>query len=136
VRLAIAIGDLFVDRLGLATDTFTGPDRPRFSALLMTMLAWHFTGGEIRYEPLPPQPLADFLREAVSRRTAPRDAMHGAWDSLLAALISRGQLDETDAALIDAFARACIAQLSAECASLDPDAPLDPRFVSTLLVEP
>ncbi len=134
VRMAQAIGDMF-ERLGLAPETFSGPDRPRFSTLLMTMLAWQATERSLRCEPLPQGRVADFLRNVVSRRTAPPDAPLRAWRALLAALLSRQALNETDVPLIDAFARACLEQLSTECGSLEPGTPVDPRFVSSLLLE-
>jgi len=37
--------------------------------------------------------------------------------------------------VLTAFGRACCEELAAECGALDPGVPVDPRYVSCLLIE-
>jgi len=134
VLVAEAVGRLLVERMELDPAMLSTLDHPRFGTLLLTALAWHATGGVAGFDPLPQETVAAFLRTVASRRTAPAQAPDRAWRSLLSALASLHHLPAEETALLDGFGRACLEQLAAECSSLDPGVPVDPRFVSTLLV--
>jgi hypothetical protein len=108
---------------------------PRFSTFFLTLLAWHATRRELSTDALPGAVVSDFLRTVASRRTAARDAEERALEALVRSLIERFVLSAREAALLRAFGRACLERLDSECAALDPGVPLDPRFVSCLLLE-
>ena len=76
---AFVLSDLlrrtFLERLGVdPTATAAGGAQPTFGTFLLTSVAWHSGGGEIRADPLPAEVAASFLRNVASRRTAPSDA--------------------------------------------------------------
>jgi len=108
---------------------------PRLGALLLTTLAWHATRGELRSHPLPADVIADFLRTVASRRTAAPQAPQRAFERLLNRLVEEYSLDAREGALIRGFGRFALEQLSGACAGLDPGVPVDPRFVSCLLID-
>lgn len=142
VEIAEAVGNLLVGRFGLDLKKTLEQERveraelPRFSTFLLTFLAWHAARGELRGEPLPTDVVADFLRTVASRRTADPDAPARALGGWVVKLGEQFSLDAQTLSLVEAFGRACLEQLAAECASLDPGIPLDPRYVSCLLIEP
>jgi hypothetical protein len=134
------IGSIFVHRLGLNTGRLLeGPadfpfGNPRFSTLMMTMMAWHAARKEIRLEPLPSDVLADFLRIVASRRTADAEAPDRALDNLVQRLTVKTELDPEDGAALHRFGRACLPTLRAECGQMDPGSPPGQRDVTCLLI--
>ena len=134
------IGSIFVHLLGLditrllqeSTDFPHG--NPRFSTLMMTMMAWHSARMEIRLEPLPGDVLADFLRTVASRRTADDEAPARALTALVRRMTESLELDLRDGAALQGFGQACLPALRAECGQMDPGAPPDQRTVSCLLI--
>ena len=140
LEIAEGVGRLLVDRLGL--DLRQALDRartergepPRFSTFVLTFLAWHAARGELRGEPLPDDVLSDFLRNIASRRTADAEAPARALDAWVRGLRDAFALDTQEEAVLAAFGRACLEQLAAECGSLDPGTPVDPRYVPCLLI--
>jgi len=138
VETARAVGALFIERLELEVGRFVataGTDgSARFSTLLLTMLAWHATRGEPKAEPLPRDVAADFLRTVASRRTAAAESPGRALDALVADLAGRFALPPLERAMIQAYGRASLERLAAECATLDPGVPLDRREVSCLVL--
>ena len=71
----------------------------------------------------------------ASRRTAPPDAPGRALEALTQGLMTRFELSSREAAVLDRYGRACLEQLTAECASLDPSVPPDPTAVPCLLLD-
>ena len=140
LELAEFLGQLMVDHLGLDLEHAIGrelPDGahpPRFSTLLLTFLAWHAARDELRGDPLPDDVLSDFLRNVASHRTADPDAPSRALETLTHRLVQAFDLGSRQMALLSSFGRACLEQLTAQTASLDPGIPVDPRYVSCLLV--
>ncbi len=134
------IGSIFVQRLGLdiarllEESTEFPYGNPRFSTLMMTMMAWHATRREIRLEPLSADVLADFLRTVASRRTADAEAPDRALTALVRCLVETTELDPGDGAALQGFGQACLPTLRAECGQLDPGAPPGQRSVSCLLI--
>lgn len=108
----------------------------RLSTLLRTLLAWHVTRNEGRADPLPDDVVADFLRNYVSRRTAAPDAAGRGLQSLIESVTQTAGLDSREIAVVSAFGRFCLEELLQQCAGLDPGVPVDPRYVSSLLLEP
>ena len=141
LELAEFLGQLMIDHLGLdlehalARELPDGGDPPRFSTLLLTFLAWHATRDELRCDPLPADVLSDFLRNVASRRTAAPDAPARALEALTRRLVEDFKLGSRPLPLLNRFGRACLEQLSAQTAALDPGIPIDPRYVTCLLVE-
>ena len=134
------IGSIFVHHLGLdiprLLEGSTGfpYGNPRFSTLMMTMMAWHAVRKEIRLEPLPSDVLADFLRTVASRRTADAEAPDRALEAMVRSLNETAGLSSGDGAALHGFGQACLPTLRAECGQLDPGSPLDQRVVSCLLI--
>ncbi len=134
------IGSIFVHHLGLdiprllegSADFPYG--NPRFSTLMMTMMAWHAARKEIRLEPLPSDVLADFLRTVASRRTADAEAPDRALEAMVHSLNETTGLCTADGAALHRFGQACLPALRAECGQLDPGSPLNQRAVSCLLI--
>ena len=141
LELAEFLGQLMVDQLqldlaqALERELPDGADPPRFSTFLLTILAWHAVRDELRSDPLPDDVLADFLRTVASRRTAGPDAPSRALEALTHRLCQAFDLGPNQRLLWTGFGRACLAQLTAQTASLDPGIPVDPRYVSCLLVQ-
>ena len=141
LEIAEVVGALLVDRCGLDVAralTTPRPERaeaPRFSTFLLTFLAWHAARGELRGDPVPADVVADFLRTVASRRTAGPEAPLRALEAWIVGARQAFTLDAQQAAVLAAFGRACLEQLAAECGALDPGVPLDPRYVSCLLIE-
>jgi hypothetical protein len=141
LEIAEGVGRLLVDRLGLDLPRALDRERPeraeppRFSTFVLTFLAWHAARGELRGDPLPDDVLSDFLRNVASRRTADPDAPARALDAWVRSLRDEFELDAQEGAVLAAFGRACLEQLAAECGSLDPGTPVDPRYVPCLLIE-
>jgi hypothetical protein len=137
--MAEVVGALVVDRLGLdvprVLERSGDPGAPpcRFSTILLTVLAWHATRGELRGDPLPGDVTADFLRTVASRKTADADAPARALDRLVAALADAQALSPRETAVLTAFGRFCLEQLDEECGGLDPGVPVDRHCVSCLL---
>ncbi len=135
------IGSVLVDRMGLDISRLLADSDdlplggPRFSTLLLTMMAWHAARGELRLEPLPADVAADFLRTVASRRTADDQAPTRALDSLVATLTTRLDLSSPEIAAMKGYGLASLASLAEECASLDPGAPMSRRSISCLLLE-
>jgi len=140
LETAELIGRLMADRLGLDVGTVVrgcdaaGSDPPRFSAFMLTLLAWHAARSELRGDALPPDVATDFLREVASRRTAPKDAPALAMDSLVDRMAGAFELSGREAELLRKFGDTCVARLAEECAALDPGVRVDPRFVTCLLL--
>jgi hypothetical protein len=141
LEMAEIVGRILVDGLGLdvqrVLDSADGADATplRFSAIVLTVLAWHATRAELRGDPLPSDVTADFLRGVASRRTAASDAPARAMAALTTTLAGRFGLQPREISVIEAFGRFCLEQLAAECGSLDPGVPIDRRYVSCLLLE-
>jgi hypothetical protein len=139
--LAETIGRVFVDRLHLDVSRVIGESRagtedpPRFSCLLLTLVAWHSVREECRLEPLPPEVVADFLRNIASRRTAPPEAPARALENLVRRLADRLDLDPSENAGVRAFGKACLQELASQCGGLDPGVPVSEREVSCLLLQ-
>lgn len=142
LQIAEMLGRLFVERLGLDVAAVLDSERPeraesaRFSTFLLTLLAWHAVRGEIDGSALPPATVASFLERVASERAAPPEAPRLALAALGDELERQLRLTADDRALFDAFGRACLLQLAQECRGLDPALPVDPRYVSCLLIEP
>jgi hypothetical protein len=140
LEIAEGVGRLLVDRLGLDLPRALDRDRPeraeppRFSTFVLTFLAWHAARGELCGDPLPDDVLSDFLRNVASRRTADPEAPARALDAWVRSLRDGFALEARDEAVLVAFGRACLEQLAAECGSLDPGTPVDPRYVACLLI--
>jgi hypothetical protein len=141
LETAELIGRLMADRLGLDVAQVVrecdaaGSEPPRFSAFMLTLLAWHAARSQLRGDALPPDVATDFLREVASRRTAPVDAPARAMDSLVGRMVGAFELSKREAALLRDFGDACVARLAEECAALDPGVRIDPRFVTCLLLK-
>jgi len=141
LEIAEVVGQLLVDRLGLDVRRVLEVERPeraeppRLSTFVLTFLAWHATRDELRGDPLPEDVVSDFLRTVASRRTADPAAPRRSLDTLIETAKTTLELSPKDVAVLDAFGGACLEQLAAECGSLDPGGPVDPRFVSCLLIE-
>ncbi len=109
--------------------------RPTFSTLFLTALAWHSTRDALAVAPLPPDVVADFLRNVASRRTADPEASGRALTALTRKLASRrATLSTRELAVFQAFGRSALERLSAECGGLDPGVPVDPRSISCILL--
>lgn len=140
VEMAEVLGALLVDRLGLdVSRTLLDGERllghpPRFSAALLTVLAWHAARGELRGDPLPADVVSDFLRNVGSRRTAPPQAPPRALELFLRGLAERFALTPRELSVLQSFGRYCLERLGAECGALDPGVPVDRRYVSCLLM--
>ncbi|MDX1389982.1 MAG: DUF6178 family protein, partial [Acidobacteriota bacterium] len=138
--MAEVIGGIMVDRLGLdVAAVFAGlrdpaMDPPRFSTLFLTALAWNATRDELRSDPLPRDVLSQFLRTVASRRTADPEAAGRALGQFVERLATETRLAPGEISALQAFGRACLARLEEECGGLDPGAPVDPRYVSCLMV--
>lgn len=142
LRMSETLGRVFVGRLGLnVPGLLEQRDRfpqgvPRFSTLFVTSLAWSSAAGELRCEPLPAEVTAQFLRTVASRRTAPPEGPERALHDFLDRLATEIDFRPADLQALRAFGNACLDKLKDECSALDPGAPVDPRFVSCLLVAP
>ena len=79
--------------------------------------------------------VANFLRTVASRRTADAEAPQRALVALVAQVTEELGIDARESSVLLAFGRACLEQLAAECATMDPGVPIDPRYISCLLVE-
>jgi hypothetical protein len=141
LEMAELAGELFVARLGLdvgrvlANSETRETPVPKFSTLLLTALAWNAVRGELRGDPLPDAVAGDFLRTVASRKTAGPDAPARALESLVRAIADRDDLSPRQLAVLQGFGRFCLEQLAEECANLDPGVPLDPRAITSLLLE-
>jgi hypothetical protein len=98
----------------------------------LTLLAWHATRRELSGDPLPPDVVADFLRDVASHRTADPAAPERALAGLVERLAAEFGLEPRQAALIRAFGRASLERLEAECGGLDPSLPPDLRAIGCL----
>lgn len=142
VEMAEIVGRLLVDRLGLdVARTLRDGERlqgqpPRFSTALLTVLAWHAARGEMRGDALPADVVSDFLRNVASRRTAPPEAPERALEMFLRGLAERYGPSPRELSVLQSFGRYCLERLRVECAALDPGVPVDPRYVSCLLMTP
>lgn len=140
IELTEVLGTVFLERLGLDVGALrrasdhSGRELPRFSALFLTLTAWHATRDDWRLEPLPAEVVADFLRDVASRRTASPGAAERATRAAARMLAERSGLDARQAGALEAFGVACAAELDAECGRLDPGTPVDPRHVHCLIV--
>ncbi len=136
LEMAEVVGSVLIERLGLDLPRVLELDAepPRFSTLLLTVLGWHATRGQLRCEGLPGDVTADFLRTVASRRTAAPDSPERALRALLDELARQGRLDARERAVLGAFGKACLEQLSAECGGLEPGTPVDPRYVRCLML--
>ncbi len=109
--------------------------RPTFSTMLLTAMAWHSARDTWAVDPLPPDVVADFLRNVASRRTSDPEAPGRALTSFAREFSSNRQaLSTREFAVFQAFGRSALERLSAECGGLDPGVPLDPRSISCILL--
>jgi hypothetical protein len=142
LEIADMLARLFVEKLGLDVAAVLNTERPeraeapRFSTFVLTLLAWHSTRGEINGAALPTEIVGSFVEKVASERTAPPDAPALALSALREELERQQLLNEGDTPLFDAFGRACLLQLAEECRNLDPALPVDPRYISSLLINP
>ncbi len=133
LEMAEVVGRLLVRGLGLDIGRLVEAGeaaavRPyRFSTVLLTLLAWHAARGELRSDPLPPEIAALLIRDLA--------AAERALDTMIGELAKRFAIDERESSILQAFGRFCMKILVEECGSLDPSAPVDPRYVSCLLLE-
>jgi hypothetical protein len=140
VELAEVVGSVLTERLGLEIEEAerAGRDQtgevPTFSTVFLTLLAWHATRRKLRADPLPGERVLDFMRAVASRRTAPPDAGERAVEGLLRALTQRVELGARELAVLQAFARFSLERLAEQCSGLDPGVPVDPRFVTCMLI--
>jgi len=107
-------------------------DAPRFSTLLLTALTWHTARGQIRIDRVPGDVVSDFLRTTASRRTADPAAPARAMERLIETLANESGLARRPLATLRAFGATCLDRLAADCANLDPGAPVTPRVVGCL----
>ncbi|ANM29481.1 hypothetical protein ABI59_07620 [Acidobacteria bacterium Mor1] len=137
LEMAEFLGRLFLERLDLDAELLLGGDPtgepPRFSVLFGTMLAQHVSTGRLTTDPLPEAPLRDFLRELPAYRDSTENTQQ-AVSSLVGRLEKDGRLEGSEPALLTRFGRACLDQIVEECGRLDPAGPIDPRFVSSLMI--
>ena len=132
LEMAETLGTVFVEALrldvesALRHDAGRRPEPPRFSALLLTALAWHAERGELRGSPLPRDAAAAFLAGGATR-----DAL----EAFVGRVSESAGLDPRRTAALLAFGRACLDRLGEECGSLAPGRLPDPRFVSCLILE-
>lgn len=139
-ELTEIVGDFLVRRLGLDTGRLLRQPCPasgepyRFSAIWLTLLAWHSTRGEVRGEPLEATQTAEFLRNVASKRTADPEAAARAAEALIQTLTREYELEPRERSLLSAWSRFCQERLAEECGSLDPGVPVDPRYVSCLVL--
>ena len=134
LQMAEFVGGLMLERMKLKLPA--GETRPvRFSALFLTVMAWHHARGELRGDPLPAEVVADFLRTVASRRTASPSAPASALETLTRSVTKTYGLGPRQVAMLEGFGRYSLERLAAECGSLDPGIPVDPRYVSCLLVQ-
>jgi len=142
LRMSETLGRVFVERLGLNVPALLElHDRlpqgvPRFSTLFVTSLAWSSAAGELRCEPLPAEITARFLRTVASGRTAPPEGPERALHDFVDRVATEIDLQPADLQALRVFGNACLDKLKDECSALDPGAPVDPRFVSCLLLAP
>ncbi len=109
--------------------------RPTFSTLFLTALAWHSVREAWAAKPLPPDVVANFLRNVASRRTADPEAPARALTAFARKLTSHGRtLSTRELAVFQAFGRSALERLSSECGGLDPGVPVDPRSISCVLL--
>lgn len=133
LEMAEVVGRLLVRGLGLDLDRLiaageAAAGRPyRFSTVLLTLLAWHSARGELRGDPLPRDIAARLIRDVGSA-----DEALGA---MIDELAERFAIDTREISMLRAFGRFCMKLLVEECSSLDPSAPIDPRYISCLLLE-
>jgi hypothetical protein len=141
LETAEALGRIVVELLGLDTGRLLeAAERdtaapPRFSTVLLTVMAWQATRGVIRGEALPADVAADFVRSVASRRTAGADAPARALEALVRALDARFGLEEPEISILMAYGKFALERLSEECGALDPGLPLEPRYVSCLFLD-
>ncbi len=133
IEMAERIGELLFGRLGWPPGSAEEPHR--LSTLFLTTLARFTVDGTWSTAPLPPGPVADFLRTVGSRRTAAPESANRALEKLIRALTEAHQLDPRDVSIVQGFGRFARERLAGECGQLDPGVPLDPRFVSCLILE-
>jgi hypothetical protein len=135
------VGTVLVDHMGLDIARLLEENvefpfgAPRFSTLLLTMMAWNSSREEIRLEPLPADVAADFIRNVASRRTAGEEAPGRALEKLVGRLATSAGLNAGQVTAVKGYGQAGLASLTAECAQLDPGAPLDQHSISCLLLE-
>ena len=78
--------------------------------------------------------MSPFLRTVASKRTADPEAPGRALEAFVDRLAEELSLDRAEISALTAFGRACLSTLDEECSGLDPGAPVDPRYVSCLLL--
>jgi hypothetical protein len=141
LEVAEMLGSVFVTRMGADLDTLLrdDPARPaeayRFSTLLLTALAWHAVQGELRGDPLPPEVASRFLSSVASAQATRPNAASEAVERFLARLVEQAGLGAREVAGLRALAAAGLERLAGPGGRLDPGAPLDPRFVTCLILE-
>ena len=137
--LVEVLADVLMARRGTSAAAILGEERrpfedaPRFSTLLLTLLAWHTARVRLVVDRLPQDVIADFLRTTASRRTAPPEAPARALDRLLEALGDEVPPGRRSAAL-KAFGASCLERLAIDCGGLDPGTPVTPRVVGCLRI--
>lgn len=139
LEVALVLGRVFVERLGLDIEGVLrvgGSRQPRFSTLLLTALAWHEATGAPRCEPVPPAVAESFLLEIASLRAADPEEPGRVLERFVERLARDAGLAVGETGALRAFGRACLEPLFQECIAVDPDAPINLRSVSCLLVRP
>jgi hypothetical protein len=131
-----ALPDLFKALLGL--DIAGAPFRAniagheiRLSQILLTALARHALDGRLALAPIEPDRLAT-ARTAIMSGGRPAhigERFHAALRDVLADRLDPA-LQETSAGFINS----CLNMLEEDLAELDPDKPIDPRFIRSLLI--
>jgi hypothetical protein len=114
LEMAELIGGLLVGALRLDLGRLLElTPLPRFSTVMLTMLVWHATEGELRSDPLPAAKLEAFASGGP-------DVATGALGRLTAELAERHGFGEREGSLLGAFGRFCLGRLAENLGSADP----------------
>ncbi|MDH3626228.1 MAG: DUF6178 family protein [Acidobacteriota bacterium] len=136
VEMIRVAGNLLWSRLPLEEALATGNELHRMSTFLLTLMANYHVGNGLTIAPLADTTTADFLRSVASRRTAAPDAPASALSRMIDGLAIDDELPTREQAILTAFGRFSLQKLYDQCSGLDPGAPLDPRYVSCLWLNP
>jgi hypothetical protein len=132
-----AVPELFKTLLGL--DVASAPFRAsiagheiRLSQILLTAIARYALDRRLTFIPLEPERLEDARHAMMTRGDRParlREDFRRSIDELMAA-----RLDEPLRRRSAGFLNSCLNHLEEEIGELDPNLPIDPRFIDTLLI--